>query len=429
MNTPIIRIALIGLLACAPALAIDTEGLNREALYSQFRAAHDQENWAEARDWAQALVVAKETELGKDSPELIVSLINLTQMDLMLGDWVSAQEHAGRTVDLIDATPGTDDGTRMIAIMQLAEAHVGRRDKKKAERTLNAALALSKRLDDKLQQADICRMQIDLAKQRRMDVEKAYKNGNRATGCMLKASEAAYGKHALELVAGLHEAANWYRFSTQLSRERKTRQRALDIMEANYGPTDPRLATDLRAIAHSYMLERRKPKEVRKLLDQAVAIEYSDSVSGTFNKAMALTDHGDFYVLFEEPADGLGYYEKAWKLLANHPEIGSQQANEYFRNVKELYLNEPKEPARKDSKGGYYVPNGYIEVEFTVTAQGTVEDFEILRARPLEMEEKLFRKAFGRARYRPRIFMGETVATDGVYRRINYSGSYEVEFR
>lgn len=411
--------------------SVNADGLSRDEIYSNFKEAFDEGDLIRARDWAQALVEAKEKELGAGSQELVISLINLAQTELDLQDWKSARNNALRAMEILDSAPDDSNVKRMATLMLLAQAHIGLSDEEEAEEVLNTASKLNKqqRAVDQIQKGDICELQVVVAKLYRHNVEKSTKIGNRAASCMLKAHESAFGEKSIEFVPSLHQAAIWFRFSTQLAKERKIRKQALEILEAEYGQNDPRLATDLLAISHANMLERKRSKEVENALLQAIDIEYPDTAAGTLNKALAFSKYGDFYLIYKEPEDGLEYYRKSWNLLANHPSIGAMQANDYFREVKELYFRAPKEPAKKDSKGSNYTPNGFVEVEFTVTELGTVEDVNIIRAMPLEMQENLFRKAYGRARYRPRIYMGEAVATERIYKRINYQARYEVRSR
>ena len=216
------------------------EDLSRQQLYANFSAAYRAGDLETARDWGVRLIDAKAAEVGEDSPDLIVSLINLAAVDLELMDWSASETVANRALAILDAQPDDHFAHRIELVKILASAQLGLRDVDKANDMLHAALAMNNRQRpvDQRHEAEIYAMLVEVAR-REGDV----RGGNRACSRSLKAWTKIYAEGSAELVTYIEDAADWYRFSSQFSRERKMHRRSIEILEQNYGPADARLAS------------------------------------------------------------------------------------------------------------------------------------------------------------------------------------------
>ncbi len=387
------------------------------AIYERFKAAWNNEQYLAARDAASLLVEQRREKYGAQSAELISSLINLAGTEVKVKEWAAAIEHAQEARQIIAARDDVPFSAVYAAAQVEADGHLGAKDGKAARAVLYEILRANgkEKPVDRLREADICDRLVKAA-----EALQDVRDGNRYALRALKARESHHGKESKNLLPGLHEAARWYRFSSQFGRERKLHRRAIEIMETNYGVTDERLATPLRGIASSYMFDNEGAKEAERALRRATNLEFSDSPQAVYVQALTLAELGDYLVVFKDPADSTELYVRAWKTLAEHPTIGPNIANETFRQVRLLYYRLPSAPANT-GKGADYFAAGHVKVEFTVTALGTVEDIEILERKPLEMKPQRFYRAYGKARFRPRLIAGEVVATRGVKHQSNYS--------
>lgn len=415
---PEIGIACLVLMTGVAGLSVAlAEDLSRQQLYANFTAAYGAGDLEEARDWGIRLIDAKAAEVGEDSPELIVSLINLAGVDLELMNWSASETVANRALAILDAQPDDHFAHRIELVKILANAQLGLRDVDKASDTLYAALAINNRQRpvDQRHVAEIYAMLVEVAR-REGDV----RGGDQACSRSLKAWTKIYAKDSVELVTYIEDAADWYRVSSQFGRERKMHRRTIDILEQHYGPADARLASPLHKIAASYTIDRKRPKKAREALERAAGLDFPDSAEAALMQATVQVNLGDHDIVFGSLADGADAYRRAWRMLASHGEFGAGYATQYFSDARRLYFHQPSKPANT-GKGADYFTEGYVLMEFTVSADGTLTDLDIVASRPVEMKEALFFKALKKARYRPRLVDGEPVETSNVQLRSTYS--------
>jgi tetratricopeptide (TPR) repeat protein len=406
-------VLMAGVISLSTAIA---DELSQQQIYNNFGSAYRAGEMDQARTWAAKLLEVKQTKYGQDSPELIVSLINLAGVDLQLMDWAGSETSASRALSILDAQPNDILAHRLILMKMLASAQLGLGRRDAASDTLNAALATNKRQKpvNQLYRAEIYAMYVEIAK-----LEIDVKDGNRACSKALDATTKHYGKGSVELVPAIEDAAGWYRFSSQLSTERKMHRRSIEILEQHYGPSDASLANPLRGIASSYMIERKSPKKGLAALERAVALDFSDSTEAVLLQSNMEAELGDYLLLFGDPGASTEAYRKSWRMMASHDELGAGYANRYFDEPVRIYYDQPSTPANT-GKGADYFTEGYVLMEFTVGVDGTLTDLEIVESKPREMKELLFFRALRKARYRPRVIDGEPVATGNVQLRNAY---------
>ena len=415
------------LMAGLAALPVVTaEELSRQQIYDNFAAAYQAGDLATARDWGVRLVEAKQAELGADSPQLIISLLNLASVNLQLMDWDAARFNASQALAIldaqpvdaqpIDAQPGDTFAKRMEFLTILAKAQLGLREEGDARDTITAAFLINNKQIpvDKWHEAELHALLFEIARR-----EQHERSGNQAAANSLKARTEYYGETSIDLVPYIEEVADWYRASSQLGRERKMHQRSIEILEQHYGPSDAHLVNPLREIAATYLISHKSPGKALATLERAAALTYPETAEAELLQALVQADLGDYHVVFGKPEDGTVAYRQSWRQMDANDELGPEYANRYFAEVRQLYYNQPDNPA-SSTKGADFFTEGYVLTEFTVSADGTLTDIRVVESKPVQMKERLFVKALQKARFRPRLIDGEPVATKNVPLRNSY---------
>jgi tetratricopeptide (TPR) repeat protein len=228
-----------------------------------------------------------------------------------------------------------------------------------------------------------------------------------------------YGDTDLRLVPAIYKLARWYRRTRRFDAALELYQRALNILEQTNGKDDPSLVYPLRQIAVVHRLTGFPSSEGEAALKQALKVVEQNAESTDQELAQVWVDLGDWYTVTKKTKTARSYYRKAWKLLTTE---GSQtsQVEAYFDKPVQLLYRIPKPNDRDWALLREYDRLGYMEVECTVTEEGTVEDLEIVDGRlPFDLRHSVMR-SMRFSRYRPRLVDGEPVATHGVRVRQAY---------
>lgn len=245
-----------------------------------------------------------------------------------------------------------------------------------------------------------------------------FTRGNLAASEMVKSERAVLGESSPARASGLYQSANWYRRTSQLSRERKLLSEAIAILEKAYGVNDSRLACPLRLLATSHLVGHDNAKKSRAFLDRALDLPAGQDPDAQLERAMILASLGDHEIVFGDPTASGAYYSRAWRLAADHPLLGTAVANRLFATPLPLYVKVPSEPFRGSivrseyMVAGDYFADGAITFEFIVTAEGLVDELHI-HDKDIELGilPTPIVKAFQNARYRPRVLDGQPVPT------------------
>jgi len=358
----------------------------------------------------EQLLKAAEDEYGKDSPELLSRLINLASIEIKSADWDSAITSTSRALDILGRAP--DKKSEILVLVLRSHAAGGAEDYKSAKADVQNALKINKKLKpvDRHQEAMLYGRLLDIAVSQR-----SLQDGNRWASKMLKTDQKHFAKGDAGYIPTLIRAANWYRLSKQLNQERKLVWQSIDIMEAAYGEKDGRLAEPLHRIAQSYIVSHEPADEAKMALNRAMELEFATPRETAVNKASTRAKLADYTVVFGNPETATPLYEEAWQLITDEPSMGADMANQTFASEGRLYFREPDKPGT--SRGRSVLVEGFVQVEFTVTAQGTVEDIIIVDSEPKELKEKKYIQAYGKARYRPRVIDGKVTATPNIQHR------------
>jgi tetratricopeptide (TPR) repeat protein len=245
------------------------------------------------------------------------------------------------------------------------------------------------------------------------------KEAEREQKYAFRISKHHYGDTDLRLVPAIYKLAQWYRRTRWFDTALELYQRALDILEQTNGKDDSSLVYPLRQIAVVHRLTGFPGSEGEAALKQALKIVEQNAESTDQELAQVRVDLGDWYTVTKKTKTAWNYYRKAWKVLTTE---GSQasQVEAYFDKPVQLLYRIPDPNDRDWALLREYDRGGYMEVECTVTEEGTVEDLEIVNGRlPFDLRHSVMRSMLFSV-YRPRLVDGEPVATHGVRVRQAY---------
>lgn len=263
-----------------------------------------------------------------------------------------------------------------------------------------------------------------------------------------------YGAGSTLLVPGLYRLAGWYRRTGAVFQARALYERAVQILEAAYGPDDVRLIDALQGIALTYRLER-YPVATRAQRDQADAftistgprqgdiaiadartvvnrygegeealariVEIHDANPDTAprEKAEALLDLGDWYLIFDKWSSAFDVYARARELLATDGWDEARIAS-LFSEPMPLVFPLPDPPSPPSYASRATEQRGFVDLVYDVTDRGRVSTVDVVAAEPEGLMDFRTRKAIKAARFRPRFEAGEPVATNGIEYRHSF---------
>jgi tetratricopeptide (TPR) repeat protein len=246
----------------------------------------------------------------------------------------------------------------------------------------------------------------------------------------LRIAEQVYGPDSLELLPTLDRLGGYFAtrgstipvfVDTDLRLQRDTLfknavsmyMRSVVIIEQNYGENDPRLVQPLRGLASARMLQVTNRKYAEDALQRSLQIVQSNPDSDISDRAQALIDLGDLYVITSDSRSSETYLE-AWHLLQESPETRGL-ANSLFGTPVRLfprengvfYLSRKPEAAEEDEQL-------FAELEYTVNTEGKVSRVKVIERNVPNEQVRLLRQKLRGTRFRPRIYEGEILPTEGL---------------
>lgn len=246
----------------------------------------------------------------------------------------------------------------------------------------------------------------------------------------LRVAEQVYGFNSLDMLPTLSRLGSYFatRGSTipvMVSSELRLRRvmlfknsismyhRAVTIIEQNYGENDLRLVQPLRGLASARMLQLTSRKYAEQALARSLAIVESNPDSDLSDRAQALVDLGDYYVISSD-ARSMEIYKQAWELLQASSESQSIAADLFDAPVRLFPRNNPTLYLERIPDSAEPGEELFVDLEFGVTVQGRVHQVEVIEKNVPNEQVRLLRQRARNSRYRPRIVDGEIVATEGM---------------
>ena len=191
---------------------------------------------------------------------------------------------------------------------------------------------------------------------------------------------------------------------------------AIDIIEINYGVNDLRLLTPLRGLASARLFERTQRRYAEVALLRALEIVNSNPNSAQNDRAQAMVDLGDLYIVISDGKAQTTYLE-AWTVLQESPETQTLAASLFGSPVR---LYPKKSPVLYLDRIPHAVTSGdelFVNLQYNVSPFGRAEEIKIIDSNVPNEQTRLLRQNLRASRHRPRIHNGELVSTEALQTR------------
>lgn len=269
---------------------------------------------------------------------------------------------------------------------------------------------------------------------------------------LMRVGERAYGENDPRRVSVLLSYADWNAATGDMRAARDAYRLAIELVEDVYGSDSPALVEPLCGLAHSYLLElylgplgmlegreppvvgganviaeerpmnpRHLPGEGQRAVERAVQIAEASDPPREDLLLRALLEAGDWHQVKTDTHRALEYYRRAWHVAQTRQ---AAQAGTYAANARavlahpvQIYYPTPPLAARHLGRPPEDVIERYVEVQFTVTSDGSVSDEQVISRDSTRRQAAEALQAIRAARYRPRFVDGEPVDTPGMTRR------------
>ena len=190
-------------------------------------------------------------------------------------------------------------------------------------------------------------------------------------------------------------------------------RRAIEIIEINYGANDLRLLTPLRGLASARMFEITQRRYAEAALLRSLEIVDSNPNSDLTDRAQAMVDLGDLYIITSDERAQQTYLN-AWEILQETPKTQQLAATLFGSPIRLyptiapfLYLN--RTPNAVDPSDELF-----IDLQYDVSPDGRATNIEVIEKNVPNEQVRLLRATLRASRYRPRILNGELVSTDAL---------------
>lgn len=245
-------------------------------------------------------------------------------------------------------------------------------------------------------------------------------------------AEKTYGEGSPKVIPVLCDLGDFFSETGKAPEARMTFNVALNIVGATDAMTDPIIVEPLRGIARTYMrmmsypdnwllplwMRGRVTREGEDALKRALRILDADpSATTPETRIETLLQMGDWYQIKKAPSEALPYYQRAWQLIRTTPNLSGSVSSALNVPLR-VYYPTPgivaHVPAHAEEASSHYV-----QVEFTVAADGSVSDARITDHDTLDRYADDILDAVRTSRFRPEFVDGQTVAAPGItYREL-----------
>jgi len=255
-----------------------------------------------------------------------------------------------------------------------------------------------------------------------------------------RVGEHAYGAEDPRITPLLCTMADWYLQRGQINEARDYFRRALYIVQKNNGENDLAAVEPLRGYARSFVRELilsnygirvqsetisavpdSGPGEARPLdphflnadgeraLLRALAILDANPARAPDALLETLLQAGDWFQIKDQPQKALPYYQR---VVASVPaNLDANLRDTVLGYPVPVYYPTPQLAARNLGRPANEVTERFVQVEFTVTAEGYIKDERIVEQDATGRQASQTLEAMRGARYRPKFVNGEPVET------------------
>jgi Gram-negative bacterial tonB protein./Secretin and TonB N terminus short domain. len=267
----------------------------------------------------------------------------------------------------------------------------------------------------------------------------------------VRAAEKTYGEGNPKVIPAACDLGDWFAEVGMAAEARMTFQMALNIAGDKESLNAPILVEPLRGIARTYMRRMSYPKawfrplrsrppcfgpsqwcpmgrddveprelnrEGERALQRALRILEADPGASMQTLIETLIQMGDWRQIQNAPREALPYYQRAWKLIHEAASLSSSAATALNVPVR-VYYPTPQIVSDVPAVSAEEMRSNYVQVEFTVAADGSVHDAHIVDHDTREQDAQEILDAVRASRFRPKFIDGQAVAATGItYREV-----------
>lgn len=387
-------------------------------------AAAPQPDAAAALPAARKLVDLAEQQYGPQAQQLVNPLLNLATTQRRMRDYYAAERNYRRAAGILEAHTGTGSHDLIAALTGLSAIYSENGDYAASVQLLQRAIDLSRKLDGLLNPQQLDMVDELVAGYLALG---DYASVEREQQIALRIAVSSYATDIPRLVAALERNAGWFESMGRYSTARAVHTRTLLIASNVSQEKNLLMVEPLRGIARVHRLEfinglenpvgdaygssshSRPSREGETALKLVLEIVAAHPESGAADHARALMDLGDWRMFAGYPDQALETYREAWEALCG-PGAGGTAAF----NVPVQVFYRPLGSARPPATDAEGFVEHFVEVEFTVAADGRVRDLTLVASDLPEKSSRRIVRVIKEARYRPRFVGGAAVATPGV---------------
>jgi TonB family protein len=460
MLRPILVVAatLVAALSATLRVTEAAETPHRPESQQEYWAQIDRKDWSAAVAAAEQLVAAARSTAAQQPLALAEALTLLGNAQFGARNFDAAETAFNESLKLTEARVGAASPQLLDPLRGLGYALAAGERHKEAIPPLERALLIDRRsygLYDMAQQKVLRQLAESLVKVGRPD------DAQRHVAYLVQLGERVYGKRDPRQVPILCFAAGWHGDLGDFISARAIYRAAIDIVDRKLGPNDLASVEPLRGLADTYTQElyfstlglrtqtlERQPTsadgstnqqrdlnprylgtEGEKALERAVKLLEAQPPSAHDTLLETLIQSGDWFQIKHMPEKAMPYYRRAAALsatllaqaAATPPAAGataatSAQVDPLSFPVR-VYYQTPSQATRNVLLPAEQVDERFVQVQFTVTDSGDVEDAKITEANGTQRESADTLAAIRAARFRPKFVNGEPVETTGMTNR------------
>ncbi len=415
---------------------------SRAEAYDEFRKLYAAKNYEAAAAQAKVVADLTEKELGADSEELQVALMNLGMSQHLAGDYVGAEASFLRAIQLTESSARPRIERLARANAGLAATYYAGKRYDLAVQRFEKAVALSRRTEGLMSEAQLPLLEkfsdalTELGR---------YTDAQQLQRYSLRVVERKYGDRDPRIAPTLEKIGRWYARVGAYEFSRSTLRKAIDIVEDAEGPKSPNLVGPLTALADCSRRQLMDPAqqklatadsntnnvfrdpmapmpysptstaaEGQKALDRAVAIATERPEPSPVQVTDVRTQYGDWYQTRGQPERALPQYLEAWQAGHKVPYQGKTLADALFTKPVLLQYQRPEGWDRYSGRPSAEVLLKSVVLDVTVTADGHTTNIEMVDDGGDKRRADQARAAAASARYRPRFENGQPADTPHV---------------
>jgi tetratricopeptide (TPR) repeat protein len=428
----------------APAAATSTPA-ERLEVYHEFRALFDAGSYSEALAPAEKLVTLTEAASGPGDPALVTPLVNLATTRYQASDYAGAEESYLRAIKIIEQSSGGFSKALIPPLRGLGLTYLAAGQPQAAIEQLRRGIDITRKIDGLFNEGQ-AELLDPLVRSYQQNGQTA--DAEREALYLFRISENKFGQNSVEVIPALEHLAGWYSDNNRNTTARQYYARALAILQKAAGANDARMIAPLCGIAEAYRLEyiygpelsaeqqagagaaslgatmgtapvaqdynpigQRPDPAGETALRTALAIaETASPTVDTAQHARVLLQLGDYLLLNNDRREAMDAYRKAWPLVKQ----SQAPANAALDAPAQIMYRQPSVGSRSQRATPENIVEGFVDVEFTVTADGRVIGEHTVGKDANDAQEKAVLTAAKRSRYRPRFESGQPVDTSGV---------------